>query len=325
MPIVNAFSNAVVRDFSIEELEQAACLMRGYSLVGLCAARSGDAGGTLSAMETAAALYLKVAIHDPNDPGWPQRDRIVWSDGHKPAALYQGLAFAGYFPIEDTVMLRKFYSSLQGRMQRSILPGVEAPGVCQGQGLRVAVGMALAGQLNQEDHTVFCFMSDTEQQESSVWEAAMAASVHELDNLIAIVERNRQAENAVTVESLSERYRSYGWEVVEIDGHNICLVVNALQEAKSFPVAGKPTVIVANTVSGKGVGFMENVAGWYGKAPTYDELVNALDELGLKDVIAYDTLLNLASAFHERVEYRPTAKRRLFALPGGASRNFTAK
>jgi transketolase len=325
MPVVNAFSNAVVRDFSIKELEQAACLMRGYSLVGLCAAGSGNAGETLSVMEVVAALYLKVAIHDPNNPKWPQRDRIVWSDGHKTAALYQGLAFAGYFPIEGTVMLRQFYESFQGHPQRSMLPGVEVASVWPEQSLSAAVGLALAGKLDRENHTVFCVMSDAEQRDGIVWEAATAGSHHKLDKLIAIVERHRLAENAMTVAALPERYRSYGWEAVEIDGHDMGQVVNALQKAKSFPMAGKPTVIIANTVSGKGVGFMENAAGWCGKAPTYDELVKALDELGLKDVIAYDALLNLASAFHERVEDRHTTKRRLFALPGRASRNFTAE
>ena len=191
MPLVNAFSKAVVRDFSLEELEQAARLMRGYDLVALCAAGSGHAGGTLSMMEIVAALYLKVANHDPNNPEWPQRDRIIWSAGHKAPALYLGLAFAGYFPIEDVVTLRKLYSPFQGHPHRLKLPGVEVSSGSLGQGLSIAVGMAMAGKLDHDDHTVFCIMGDGEQQEGNIWEAAMEASHYKLDNLVGIIDRNR--------------------------------------------------------------------------------------------------------------------------------------
>ena len=302
MPLVNAFSKHVVRDFSLEELEQAARLMRGYDLVALCAAGSGHCGGTLSMMEIVAALYLKVAIHDPNNPEWPQRDRIIWSGGHKAPALYLGLAFAGYFPIEDVVTLRKLYSPFQGHPHRLKLPGVEVSNGSLGQGLSIAVGMAMAGKLDHDEHTVFCIMGDGGQQEGSIWEEAIEASHHRLDNLVAIIDRNRlqidgSVSEAMNVEPLDERYRSLGWEVIEIDGHDMPQVVAALQRAKSVPELGKPTLIVANTVKGKGVGFMENVAGWYGKAPNYSEMVRALDELGLKNVIAYDALLKLAQEF----------------------------
>jgi transketolase len=175
MPLRNAFSKAVVRDFSLEELEQAARLMRGYDLVALCAAGSGHCGGTLSIMEIVAALYLKVANHDPNNPEWKQRDRIIWSAGHKAPALYLGLAFAGYFPIEDIVTLRKLYSPFQGHPHRLKLPGVEVSSGSLGQGLSISVGMALAGKLDHEEHTVFCIMGDGEQQEGNIWEAAMEA------------------------------------------------------------------------------------------------------------------------------------------------------
>ena len=150
MPIVNAFSNEIVREFSIEELEQAARLMRGYDLVALCAAGSGHSGGTLSMMEIVAALYLKVAKHDPSNPDWKQRDRIIWSGGHKAPALYLGLGFAGYFPIEDIVTLRKLYSPFQGHPHRLKLPGVEVSSGSLGQGLSIAVGMAIAGKLDND-------------------------------------------------------------------------------------------------------------------------------------------------------------------------------
>jgi len=307
MPLVNAFSKAVVRDFSLEELEQASRLMRGYDLVALCAAGSGHSGGTLSIMEIVAALYLKVATHDPNLPEWRGRDRIVWSAGHKAPALYLGLAFAGYFPIEDVVTLRKLYSPFQGHPHRLKLPGVEVSSGSLGQGLSVAVGMALAGKLDHAEHSIFCIMGDGEQQEGNIWEAVMEASHYKLDNLVGIVDRNRLqidgwVKDVMNVEPLAERYRSFGWEVVEIDGHDMKQVVTALQQAKSVPIAGKPTVIIADTVKGKAVSFMENVAGWHGRAPRYDEMVKALEELNLKETIAYDALLRRAAEYQARVE-----------------------
>ncbi len=313
MPIVNAFSNEIVREFSIEELEQAARLMRGYDLVALCAAGSGHSGGTLSMMEIVAALYLKVAKHDPSNPDWKQRDRIIWSGGHKAPALYLGLGFAGYFPIEDIVTLRKLYSPFQGHPHRLKLPGVEVSSGSLGQGLSIAVGMAIAGKLDNDTHTVFCIMGDGEQQEGNIWEAVMEASHYKLDNLVGIIDRNRLqidgwVKDVMNVEPLDERYRSFGWEVIEIDGHDIGQVVDALQKAKSVPAVGKPTVIIANTVKGKGVSFMENIAGWHGKAPSYDEMVKALEELGLKNVIAYDALLKKAKEYQNEVDATLAAK-----------------
>ncbi len=313
MPIYNAFSKTVVRDFSIEELEQAARLMRGYDLVALCAAGSGHSGGTLSMMDIVAALYLKVANHDPNVPEWPERDRIIWSGGHKAPALYLGLGFAGYFPIEDVVTLRKLYSPFQGHPHRLKLPGVEVSSGSLGQGLSIAVGIALANKLDGHKNTVFCIMGDGEQQEGSVWEAVMEASHYKLDNLVGIIDRNRLqidgwVKDVMNVEPLEERYRSFGWEVIVCDGHDMPQIVDALQNAKKIPVAGKPTIVICNTVKGKGVSFMENVAGWHGKTPTYNEMVKALDELGLKDAIAYDALLKSAANYQKAVEATLDAK-----------------
>ncbi len=313
MPLINAFSKAVVRDFSLAELQHAARLMRGYDLVALCAAGSGHTGGTLSMMEITAALYLKVATHDPNNPEWPHRDRVIWSGGHKAPALYLGLAFAGYFPIEEVVTLRKLYSPFQGHPHRLKLPGVEVSSGSLGQGLSIAVGMAIAGMLDKEEHTVFCIMGDGEQQEGNIWEAAMEASHYKLDNLVGIIDRNRLqidgwVKDVMNVEPLAERYRSFGWEVIEIDGHDIKQVVSALQKAKNVPVPGKPTMILANTVKGKGVSFMENVAGWHGRVPTYDEMVKGLEELGLKDAIAYDALLGKAKEYQHEAEAKLAVK-----------------
>lgn len=313
MPLINAFSKAVVRDFSLDELKAAAHLMRGYDLVALCAAGSGHSGDTLSMMEIVAALYLKVATHDPNNPEWGHRDRIVWSAWHKAPALYLGLAFAGYFPIEDVVTLRRLYSSFQGHPHRLKLPGVEVSSGSLGQGLSVGVRLALSGKLDQDEHSVFCVMGDGEQQEGSIWKAAMEASHYKLDNLVGIIERNwLQIEGGVkdgmNAEFLADRYRSFGWVVIEIDGHDVEQLVSALQRAKSVPLLGKPTVIIANTVKGKGVSFMENVAAWHGKAPSYEEMVRALDELGLKDAIAYDFLLERAKAYQSEGEIKLAAK-----------------
>jgi transketolase len=313
MPLMNAFSKRVVRDFSLEELEQAARLMRGYDLVALCAAGSGHAGGTLSMMEIVAALYLKVANHDPNVPDWVDRDRIVWSGGHKAPALYLGLGMAGYYPLEDVMTLRKLYSPFQGHPHRLKLPGVEVSSGSLGQGLSIAVGMALAGKLEGKKHSVFCIMGDGEQQEGNIWEAVMEGSHYKLDNLVGIIDRNRlQIDGWVTdvmnVGPLEDRYRSFGWEVIGCDGHDMTQVVDALQKAKSVPAAGKPTLVICNTVKGKGVSFMENVAGWHGKAPSYDEMVKGLDELGLKQTIAYDALLKKAAEYQKEVEAKLEAK-----------------
>jgi transketolase len=184
--IRNSASGEVVRNYSIDEVKEAANLMRGYNLLALCAAGSGHAGGTLSIMDITAALYLHVAEHDPLNPFWENRDRIVWSTGHKAPALYLGLAFAGFCPIEDVVLLRKLYSPYQGHPHWPKLPGVEVSTGSLGQGLSIAVGMAIAGKLNNQSHKIFCIMGDGEQQEGSIWEAIMEAAHYKLDNLIAI-------------------------------------------------------------------------------------------------------------------------------------------
>src|SRR5438270_7525200 len=261
MAIKNSATGEVVRSCSVEELRDSANLMRGYDLVVLCAAGSGHAGGTLSIMDITAALYLHVANHDPKNPVWEDRDRIIWSTGHKAPSLYLGLAFAGFSPIEDVVLLRKLYSPYQGHPHWPKLPGVEVSTGSLGQGLSIAVGMALAGKLNNKSHKIFCIMGDGEQQEGSVWEAVMEAAHYKLENLIGIIDCNRlQIDGKVcevmNVEPLEDKYRSFGWEVFRIDGHDMDLVVDALEEAKN--VHGKPVVILAETVKGRGVSFMEN-------------------------------------------------------------------
>ena len=219
MAIRNSSDGRVVTDYSIEQLTQAARLMRGYDLLSLCAAGSGHAGGTLSIMDVTAALYLRVADHDPMNPSWADRDRIIWSTGHKAPSLYIGLAFAGFFPIDDVVLLRKLYSPFQGHPHWLKLPGIEVSTGSLGQGLSIGVGVALAGRLNGRSYRTFCIMGDGEQQEGQVWEAAMEASHYKLDDLIGIVDCNRlqidgKVAEVMTVEPLRDKYRSFGWTVI---------------------------------------------------------------------------------------------------------------
>jgi transketolase len=311
MAIKDSFTGKVLRHYSIEELEEAARLMRGYDLVALNAAGSGHAGGTLSIMDITAALYLRVADHDPQQPSWADRDRIVWSTGHKAPSLYLGLAFAGFCPLEDVVFLRKLWSPFQGHPHWLKLPGVEVSTGSLGQGLSIAVGLALAARLNNRDYKTFCIMGDGEQQEGQVWEAAMEAAHYKLDNLIGIVDCNRlqidgKVADVMNVEPLADKYRSFGWEVLRIDGHDMKQVVAALDSAKT--VTGGPAVILADTVKGKGVRFMEDVAGWHGKSPNLDEMNKGLAELGVAGKIPVQTLLDRAKKYQVEVDRKLDAE-----------------
>jgi len=305
MALKNSVTGEVRRSYNITELEDAARLMRGYDLVALNAAGSGHAGGTLSIMDITAALYLRVANHDPQNPDWADRDRVIWSTGHKAPSLYLGLAFAGFSPIEDVVLLRKLGSPYQGHPHWLKLEGVEASTGSLGQGLSIAVGIALAGRLNGKNYKTFCIMGDGEQQEGQVWEAAMAASHHGLDNLVAIVDCNRlqidgPVAEVMNVEPLEDKYRSFGWDVRRIDGHNMQQVVEALEAARDHQ--GKPLVLLADTVKGKGVSFMENVAGWHGKTPNAEELKKGLEELGVAHRIPVEVLLEKARNYQGAID-----------------------
>jgi len=312
MPLINSAAGKIIKQYSVDELKEAANLMRGYNLVALCAAGSGHAGGTLSIMDITAALYLRCANHDPASPDWKLRDRIIWSVGHKAPSLYLGLAFAGFCNKEDVVTLRKLYSPFQGHPHWLKLPGVEVSSGSLGQGLSVAVGIAIAQKLNGNPAKTFCIMGDGEQQEGQIWEAAMAAPHFKLDNLIAFLDENRlQIDGAVkdvmNIDPIDDKYRSFGWNVVRIDGHDMAQIVQATEAAKGN-TDGKPTIIICETVKGKGVSFMEDVAGWHGKAPNYEELVKGLTELGLERSIPYDELLEKAKKYQAEVEKKLDAK-----------------
>ncbi len=316
MPIVDSKTGRVRKDYSIEELKEAANLMRGLNLVSLCAARSGHSGGTLSIMDITAALYLKVAKHDPKDPFWDGRDRIIWSTGHKAPSLYLGLGMAGYFDVEEVVKLRKLWAPFQGHPHWLKLPGVEASTGSLGQGLSIAVGIALAGKLDKKDYTVYALTGDGEHQEGQIWEAIMEAGNYKLDNLINIVDKNRLqidgwVKDVMDINPLADKYKSFKWNVLEIDGHNMEEILQALEEAKSYK--GKPTVIIAHTVKGKGVDFMEDVAGWHGKAPNYEQMLSGIEQLGLKGKIDVERLLQKAADYQGEVDKKLTAKQPKFS------------
>jgi transketolase len=311
MALIDSHLGEVIRDYSIEKLEDAANLMRGYDLVALHAAGSGHAGGTLSIMDITAALYLHIARHDPRNPNWPERDRIVWSTGHKAPALYVGLAFAGFCTLEETMTLRKLSSRFQGHPHWLKLPGVEVSTGSLGQGLSICVGMALAARLDGRKNKIFCIMGDGEQQEGQVWEAAMEAGHFHLDNVIAIVDCNRLqidgwVKDVMQVEPLAEKYAAFGWETMRIDGHDMRQVVDALE--KAMAVEGKPVVILADTIKGKGVSFMQDQAGWHGKSPNRDELTAALKELGLEDRIPVAEMLEEAKNYQSGMDAKLAAK-----------------
>jgi len=278
--------------------------MRAYALIAIAAAGSGHPGGTLSIMDVAAALYLRELKHDPEDPFWTDRDRVFWSAGHKAPALYVSLGISGYFDIEDVVTLRKLNSPFPGHPHWLKLDGVEISSGSLGQGLSVAVGSALAARLDKKDYRVYCIMGDGEQQEGQVWEAAMEACHYGLDNLCAIIDCNRLqidgcVDDVMCIEPLADKYRSFGFHVIEVDGHDVGAILGAFGQARQ--VKNKPTAILARTVKGKGVRYMEDVYGWHGKAPSVDQLMEALEHLGLEGKLDVRRLLKKAEDYQSKV------------------------
>ncbi len=256
--------------------------MRAHIVEMLAAAGSGHPGGSLSATEIIALLYFKYLNIDPHNPDWEDRDRFVLGKGHAAPALYAALAMRGYFPVEDLVTLRKLGSYLQGHPCMSETPGVDMSTGSLGQGLSVANGMALAARVDGKDYKVYCVMGDGEIQEGQVWEAAMSAAHYKLDNLVAFVDHNNlQIDGTNTavmnVNPIPEKFAAFGWEVFQVNGHDLDELDAAIQAAQA--VEGKPAVIVCETVKGKGVSFMENQVDWHGVAPTAAQAEQALKEL----------------------------------------------
>ena len=316
MPLINSKTGKNLKTYSVKELEESANLMRGYSLIALGAAGSGHSGGTLSLMDVAAALYLHEASLDPASPFWPDRDRIFWSAGHKAPILYAGLGMAGFFNIEEMVTLRKLHSPFQGHPHWLKLEGIEASSGSLGQGLSISVGDALAARLDKKSYRVYCLMGDGEQQEGQVWEAAMEACHYGLDNLCGIIDKNRLqidgcVDDVMCIDPLTDKYRAFGWHVIEINGHDMKEILGAFKEARE--TKGKPSLIIAHTTKGKGIDFMEDVAGWHGKAPSIEQTRDALKQLGLETKLPVEKLLEKAAAYQDKVTRELEAKQPKFS------------
>ncbi|MBI3097254.1 MAG: transketolase [Planctomycetes bacterium] len=307
MPLIDSKTGRVRREYDVKGLVEAARLMRGYDLAALACAGSGHAGGTLSAMDFTAALYLKVANLDPADPDWSGRDRIIWSTGHKAPALYLGLAMAGAFPPEQVATLRRLGSPFQGHPHWLKIRGVEASTGSLGQGLSIGVGTALAARLDRRPYRTYVINGDGEMQEGQIWEAAMAAGHYGLDNLVSIVDKNGlqidgRVRDVMDIDPLVDKFRAFNWHVVVCDGHEMEEIVGAFDEASRMK--GRPTAIIAKTVKGKGVDFMENVAGWHGKAPSPEEARKGLAQLGLQETVNLDGMTALAGTWQKEADAR---------------------
>jgi transketolase len=271
---------------SAEELAEWARKLRVEIVRMTARAGSGHPGGSLSSADILACLYFRVLRLDPRRPDWPGRDRFVLSKGHAAPVLYAALALRGFFPVETLATLRQLGSPLQGHPHMRATPGVEASTGSLGQGLSVACGMAAAGKLDGADWRVYCLLGDGETQEGQIWEAASAAAHFKLDNLTALVDHNGlqidgPVQKVMSVEPLDQRWAAFGWRVIEVDGHDIHQILSALAEARL--TGGRPTVVICQTVKGKGVSFMEGRAEWHGKAPSEAQLARALADLGEND------------------------------------------
>ena len=267
----------------IEFLKKKAKEIRKDIVTEVYLAKSGHPGGSLSIADIMAVLYFKELNIDNNNPKWEDRDRMILSKGHCAPALYSALARRGFFEGKELEKLRKIDGMLQGHPDMNKIPGVDITTGSLGQGLSAANGISLAGKLNKKDYKVYCILGDGEIEEGQIWEAAMAAAHYKLDNLCVIVDNNNlqidgKIDDVMNSKPIDQKFKSFGFEVMNIDGHNIEEIITAFDVFKG--IKGKPTCIIANTVKGKGVSFMENQAKWHGKAPNEEEYEQAMKELG---------------------------------------------
>ncbi len=265
----------------IKDLERKAKKVRCLIVSMIANAGSGHPGGSLSSSDLVVALFFARLKHDPKNPKWPERDRFHLSKGHCCPLLYAVLAEDGYFKVDELLTLRKLGSILQGHPDRRT-PGIEAASGSLGQGLSVSLGMALAGKIDKIPYRVYCLMGDGETQEGNIWEAAMAASHYKCDNICAMLDYNGfqidgKTKDVMNIDPVADKWRAFGWHTIEIDGHDMRQILAAYDEADS--VKGKPTIIIANTIKGKGVSLMENVCDFHGRAPNAEETKKALEEL----------------------------------------------
>lgn len=266
----------------LAELTGHAKSMRRMIIEMLAESKSGHPGGSLSAVEIVAALYFAEMKVDPKNPRLPSRDRFVLSKGHAAPVLYAALVEKGFFPREKIFTLRKTGSHLQGHPDMNKTPGVDMSTGSLGQGISAAVGMALAGKLDKQDYRVHVLLGDGETEEGMVWEAAMAAAHYKLDNLVGFLDLNGlqidgPTQDVMSPEPLDKKWEAFGWQVIKVDGHDFGQLLEGLAQARQ--TKGKPTMVLARTVKGKGVSFMENQAGWHGNAPSAEQAAQALAEL----------------------------------------------
>ncbi|MEA1871778.1 MAG: transketolase [Chloroflexota bacterium] len=269
-------------DLSVPELKGMAKKLRRHVITMIATAGSGHPGGSLSAADIVTALYFKVMRHDPQNPQWQDRDRFILSKGHAAPILYAALAESGYFHVAELSTLRKLDSRLQGHTDRNLTPGVEMSAGSLGMGLSFSIGVALAAKLDHHDYKTYVLLSDGECDEGQTWEAALSATQFKLDNLVAIVDFNKiqlsgWTRDIMNLEPFATKWQAFGWHTIDIDGHDFDQILAAFQKAEK--VKAKPTIIIAQTVKGKGVSFMENTAAFHGKSPSPEEAEGALKEL----------------------------------------------
>ena len=272
----------VQEPLTVRELEETAVAIRSSIIDMICTAKAGHPGGSLSATDIVTALYFRIMRIDPQNPAWSDRDRFILSKGHACPVWYASLAERGYFDKAHLKTLRQLGSILQGHPDMHKTPGIDMTVGSLGHGLSVGLGMALSAKLNKKDYQVYVIIGDGETQEGSIWEAAMAAPKWKLDNLTAILDYNHlqndySVEEVMPIHPVIEKWRAFNWHVLEIDGHDMTEIVTALEKAKTHQ--GEPTIIVANTIKGKGVSYMENVCEWHGKAPSQEQAEMALNEI----------------------------------------------
>lgn len=265
------------------QFEKTAANIRTGIIKAIHSAGSGHPGGSLSAADIVTALYFKEMNIEPKEPKMEGRDKFILSKGHAGPVQYAALAERGYFPKEDILQLRKLGSSFQGHPNMHKVPGIEMSTGSLGQGFSVAAGMAMAGKLDQDPARIYVLLGDGEIQEGLIWETAMSAAHYKLDNLVGILDWNGlqidgKNEDVMTVAPVDEKFKSFGWNVVNIDGHDFEQIFDAFDKARACK--GKPTMIIAKTHKGRGVSFMEDEAGWHGKAPNDEQMKQAVEELG---------------------------------------------
>ena len=270
---------------NIQELEKKAVEVRKGIIEAVYSGKSGHPGGSLSIADILTVLYFNEMNIDEKNPNWEDRDRLVLSKGHCSPALYSCLANRGFFEVEKLKTFRNINSNLQGHPDMNKVPGVDMTTGSLGQGLSSANGMAIAGKMNNKNYRVYCILGDGEIEEGQIWEAAMASNKYKLDNLCVIVDNNNlqidgTIEEVMSSYPIDEKFRSFGFEIIKINGHDIDEILKAFEVARN--VKGKPTCIIAKTIKGKGISYMENQAGWHGKAPNEEQYNLAMKELGIE-------------------------------------------